>query len=287
MLTLLHVSDLHFGPPYLPAVGEALLESARRLMPDVIVASGDFTQRAKQRQFAEARAFLDRFPPAPQVVVPGNHDIPLYRVFERLTNPYGLYRRYMSPELDSVMRRDDAVIVALNTTGPWSAITNGRIARWQLDFCSQAFRDAPEGVARIVVAHHHFAPAPDYEDEHDVMRRGKLALDRFAELKVDLILGGHLHRAYIGNTLDVYPGPDRSAGAIIVQCGTSTSARGRARERAKNSFNVIRINADVIRIEHFMFFRALSGFAPVSRHEFPRRERKHLTASDRADQEGP
>jgi 3',5'-cyclic AMP phosphodiesterase CpdA len=182
---------LHFGPPYAPAVGEALLRIAPELRPDVVVASGDFTQRAKAAQFAEARAFLDRLPRVPLVTVPGNHDIPLYRVFERLWTPYAHYRRYISPQLDCVMRRDNAVIVALNTTAPLSAVTNGQIRRWQLDFCADAFRDAPSEAARIVVAHHHFAPAPDYDNEHDVMRRAKAALDLFSELKVDLIMGGH------------------------------------------------------------------------------------------------
>ena len=205
MIKILHISDLHFGPPFVPAVGKALLRIAPQLAPDVIVASGDFTQRAKAAQFAEARAFLDCLPTVPLVTVPGNHDVPLYRVFERLFSPYSLYRRYISNELDSVLRLDSAVVVSLNTTSPLGAITNGRIGRWQLDFCEQAFRDAPAGCARIVVAHHHFAPAPDYDNEHDVMRRGRQALDRFNALKVDLILGGHLHRAYIGNSLVVYP----------------------------------------------------------------------------------
>ena len=126
------------------------------------------------------------------------------------------------------------------------------------------------------MAHHHFAPAPDYDDEHDVLRRARQALDRFTELKVDLILGGHLHRAYIGNSLDVYPSKDRSGGITIVQSGTTTSRRGRAREREKNSFNLIKLGPDVIHITHYMFFSELDGFAPVSRHAFPRREHPYL-----------
>jgi 3',5'-cyclic AMP phosphodiesterase CpdA len=282
MLTLLHISDLHFGPVYLPAVGEAVLRSAAELQADIVVASGDFTQRAKAPQFAAARAFLDRLPPTPRVVVPGNHDVPLYRVWERVLAPYANYRKYISNELDSVMARDDAVIVALNTTAPWSKIINGRIQRRQLDFCTSAFRDAPPGAARIVVAHHHFAPAPDYDDEHDVMRRARQALDRFTELEVDLILGGHLHRGYIGNSLDVYPSKDRAGGMIIVQSGTTTSRRGRAREREKNSFNFIKIGPDAIRITHYMYFAEVGGFAPISRHVFPRRGQAFLDGPEPA-----
>ena len=127
MLTLLQISDLHFGPMFLPEVGEALLRAAAEIQPDVVVASGDFTQRAKPAQFADARAFLDRLPAVPRIVVPGNHDIPLYRVHERLLSPYGLYRKHISAELDTVLARDDATIVALNTTAPWLRVTDGRI----------------------------------------------------------------------------------------------------------------------------------------------------------------
>jgi 3',5'-cyclic AMP phosphodiesterase CpdA len=268
-MNLLQISDVHFGPHYVPRVGEALLRAVQELESDVLIVSGDFTQRAKREQFAQARAFLDQLPDLPTVVVPGNHDVPLYRVFERVFNPYGLYKEYISGHLDMVLRTEEAVIVALNSTKPLRAIVNGRIARWQLAFCEDAFRDAPPDALRIVVAHHHFAPAPDYEGGQ-VMPRAKRAIDCFTDLKVDMIIGGHLHRAYIGNSLDVYPGEDRDHGIIIVQSGTSTSRRGRARETEKNSFNHIRVSEGVVRITHYMYFTDLDGFAPVSRHLFPR-----------------
>lgn len=268
-MNLLQISDVHFGPHYLPHVGEALLRAVQELDSDVIVVSGDFTQRARREQFAQARAFLDRLPRLPTVVIPGNHDVPLYRVFERIFSPYALYKEYISPDLDMVLRSEEAVIVALNSTKPLRAVVNGRIARWQLKFCEEAFRGAPADALRIVVAHHHFAPAPDYEGGQ-VMPKAKRAIDCFTDLKVDMVIGGHLHRAYIGNSLDVYPGEDREHGIIIVQSGTSTSRRGRAREREKNSFNHIRIAEGVVRITHFMYFDDLDGFAPVSRHLFPR-----------------
>ena len=270
MITILHISDLHFGPPYIPEAGEALIEAAASILPDIVVASGDFTQRAKEEQFVEARAFLDRLPDVPQVVVPGNHDVPLYRIGERIFSPYRWYREHIADELDQVVETDEAVIVALNSTSPLRHITNGRIDEDQLDYCRRVLREADEEKVRIVVAHHHFAPAPDYEGGQ-VMPNAKRAIDVFTELRVDLILGGHLHRAYIGNSLDLYPGLDREHGIIIVQSGTSTSRRGRVREREKNSFNVVRITEEVIRITHYMFFDDLRGFASVSRHIFPRK----------------
>jgi len=275
VITLLHISDLHFGPPYVEKVGESLQEFAARLRPTAIVASGDFTQRAKEEQYAAARAYLDRLPAVPTVVTPGNHDVPLYRVAERVFEPYRHYRAYISSELESVVRLPGAVIVAINSTAPLQAITNGRIHRWQLDYVRRAFEGVPEDVLRIVVAHHHFAPPPDWEGGQ-VMPKAKRALDVFTQLRVDMIMGGHLHRAYIGNSLDVYAGRDREHGIVIVQSGTSTSRRGRAREAEKNSLNVVRLDDRTIRVTHYMYFDDAHDFVPVSRHLFFRRGRPPL-----------
>ncbi|MBI4540246.1 MAG: metallophosphoesterase [Gemmatimonadetes bacterium] len=275
MVTLLHASDLHFGPAYDAEAGEALLRVAEVARPDVIVLSGDFTQRAKRWQYEEARAYLERLPPVPRVVTPGNHDVPLYRVWERLFAPYRKYRRFIADALDSVIRVPGAMIVALNSTAPYSAIVNGRIRRRQLEFATAAFAGAPPGDARIVVAHHHFAPAPDYEGG-DVMPRAHQILDAFHEMGVELVLGGHLHRAYIGDSLDVYAGEARDRGIIIVQSGTTTSRRGRARERAKNSFNMVQIARAVTEITHYIFVRGIGRFAPLSRHVFPRGDGRFL-----------
>jgi 3',5'-cyclic AMP phosphodiesterase CpdA len=271
MLNVLHASDLHFGEPYHAAVGEAFAREAARMAPDVIVISGDFTQRAKVAEYEQARAFLDRLPAVPRVVTPGNHDVPLYRVFERLFAPYRNYKAYISQQLDTVTRLPGAVIVSLSSAAPHTAIVNGRIREHQMRFAADVFAQAPADDARLIVAHHHFAPAPDYEGDTP-LPHAKEILDAFSEMGVELIFGGHLHRAYIGNSLDVYPGRDRQHGVIIVQSGTTTSRRGRAREAAKNSFNTVRIAAQHVEITHYMYFSEIDGFAPVSTHAFPRRD---------------
>jgi 3',5'-cyclic AMP phosphodiesterase CpdA len=275
MLTILHISDLHFGPPFHAEVGEALLRQAYELEPDLIVASGDFTQRAKEEQFRAAREYLDRLPAVPLVVTPGNHDVPLYRVKERLFDPYRHYRRYISDELDSVTHVEGAVIVSLNSTAPRMAITNGRVHRPQLEFARRAFAGTSPETLRMIVSHHHFAPPPDFEGAKAVPQ-AKRALDAFTAMRVDLILGGHLHRAYIGNSLDVYSGLDREHGIVIAQSGTSTSRRGRAREREKNSYNVLRVDQRTIRVTHHMYFDDADGFLATSRHIFFRGGRPTL-----------
>jgi len=268
MLTVLHISDIHFGPPYREDVGENLLQLAPTFRPDVIVISGDFTQRAKEEQFQDAREYIDRLPEVPRVVVPGNHDVPLYRVAERVRDPLGLYRKYIHEELNHTVKVDGAVFVAIDSTAPLRAITNGRIDPDQLDFCENAFADAAAETCRIVVAHHPFATAPDYAHDKK-MPHLKRALERFTKLGVELILGGHLHRAYIGNSLDVAPS-EGDHNILIAQSGTSTSRRGRAREKEKNTFNLITIEQDTIGIQHHMYFDDTKQFHPISQHLFPR-----------------
>lgn len=268
-LTVLHISDLHFGPPYRMDVGESLQAFAAKLVPDAIVASGDFTQRAREEQFQAARDYLDRLPRVPLIVTPGNHDVPLYRIAERIVDPYRYYQKYISEDLDTITTIPGAVIVSVNSAAPRRAITNGRIHRWQLEFAREAFARAEDDAVRILVSHHHFAPPPDWEDA-EPMPQAQRALDAFTAMRVDMILGGHLHRAYIGNSLDVYSGVDREHGIVIAQSGTTTSRRGRAREREKNTFNVVRFEGRLIRVTHYMFFDVADGFVPVSHHVFYR-----------------
>lgn len=265
MADILHISDLHFGPPFLSDRAEAVHRLAGETEPDVVVVSGDFTQRAKRRQFREAAAWLEEFR-APVVATPGNHDVPLYRVWERILSPHGLYREMISDELDTVTRVAGATIVALNSTRRLT-LDNGRLEDEQLAFAARAFREAPDDTLRVVVTHHHLAPPPDFARD-SVMPRAQRALAEFRRQGVHLILAGHMHRAYIGDSLDFFPGSDREKGIVIVQCGTTTSARGRGRERFANSLNYLRASDSRLEITHYLWRDEMDGFWPHSRHRF-------------------
>ena len=269
MITILHASDIHFGEPHLPHVARVFLAFARRLRPDVVVISGDLTQRARVGEYEEAAAFLEQFGDVPVVVTPGNHDIPVYRVWERLVAPFRNYRDHISTELDTVTRIPGMTVVALNSASPYTAIVNGRIDAAQLDFARRAFGESPPDDARVLVAHHHLAPAPDYEGDKPLPSARRI-LDALAGMGVELVLGGHLHRAYIVNSLDVYPGENRDKNVVIVHSGTTTSARGRARERLKNSLNVLRVTERYLDISHHLHDDEVNAFLPLSRHLFPR-----------------
>jgi 3',5'-cyclic AMP phosphodiesterase CpdA len=272
MTRILQISDLHFGPPYVPEAGEALQRIARSLEPDIIVVSGDLSQRAKRRQFEDARRFLNRLPSVPMLIVPGNHDVPLYRVAERFLKPHALYRELITPDLNPVLTLQDLIVVGIDSTSPRRTISNGRIHRDQLERCEQIFKKVPPEALRIVVAHHHFAPGPGYLNDR-TMPKAKRAIDCFVEQGVEMILGGHLHHSYIGNSLDFFPGNQRDRGIIIVQCGTTTSSRGRGRERDENTFNLIEVNSKRLTVIHYLYFEAQGQFVPISQHLFPRQGR--------------
>jgi len=269
MITLVHGSDVHFGTPHLAEVAAIFADAVRRHAPDALVISGDLTQRAKVSEFEAAAAWLKGFGDLPVVVTPGNHDVPLYRIVERVVDPWRNYRRYISADLNTVTRVQGMTIVALNSSAPRRAIVNGRIREDQLVFAQAAFGAAPEGDAKVLVAHHHFAPAPDYEGDKTLPGSRRI-LDLLERMDVDLILGGHLHRAYIGNSLDVYPGEDRKRGITIVQSGATSSRRGRARERLKNTYNLLRVGRDAMEIVHYLFDPEVGQFRPLSEHRFPR-----------------
>jgi len=265
MPEILHLSDLHFGPPFLPDRAEAVRELAEATVPDLVVVSGDLTQRARREQFRAAAEFLDGFS-APVVVTPGNHDVPLYRLHERLFAPYRHYRELIAEELDTVTRIAGATVVALNSSRRLT-LTNGRIEQEQLRFAADALADRPAEELKVVVTHHHLAPPPDFARDR-VMPRARHALETFVGLGVQLILAGHMHRAYIGDSLDFFPGEDRKEGIVVVQCGTTTSARGRGRERFNNSLNYIVTDGPELVVTHYLWRDATRGFWPHSHHRF-------------------
>ena len=259
MLTILHGSDVHFGKTHRPSASTALFDLARKVTPDVIVLAGDFTQRAKVREYEQARAFLRQVQDVPVVVTPGNHDIPLYRVHERLFTPFRNYRAFISQEMDTVTRVGGAVFVALNSADPHRSIVNGRIADHQLRFLARIFQETFDADVRILVTHHALAPPPDGGSDATIPGSGAL-LDRFRELGVDLVLSGHLHRGFVTRSSEVRPDHRDHGDIAIVHSGTAASSRGREAEKGENSVNVLRVGAREIEVIPHWFENDGAGF---------------------------
>jgi 3',5'-cyclic AMP phosphodiesterase CpdA len=241
--TLLHVSDLHFGRVNHSLV-EPLVATAHAIAPDLVVISGDFTQRARRSEYRAARAFLSRMP-GPQLVVPGNHDIPLWDVIRRFASPLGRYRHYISGELMPSYQDELIAVLGINTA---RSLTReyGRINQQQVAQAQEFFAAVKAGLVKVVVTHHPFdLPAGS---RSRLVGRAAMAMAGLAKAGVDLLLAGHLHLHHTGLTAQRYRIEGHSA--LIVQAGTTISTRGRGEA---NSFNVVRIDRLQIFIEHYVW----------------------------------
>ena len=267
MLTILHASDLQCGRPFLPHAAEALVRFATELHPDVTVVAGDLTQRAKAREFRTAKALLERLP-APVLVTPGNHDVPLYRLWERALAPYRNWHRFVSSELNTVARASGATFVALNSSAPHRAIVNGRVDAAQLDFARAAFESAPASDTRVLVVHHHFVPGEDPSAGPPMPGANRLA-EAFELMDVDLVLGGHVHHTHVQTSRALLPGRE-GPGVPLVACGTTTSRRGRGSQRGMNSLNVVRVAASEVEITPHLLGSGARDFAPQAPIRIPR-----------------
>lgn len=261
MRTLVHLSDLHFG-----RVDHSLLAPLRELIeridPDVLVVSGDLTQRARPEQFEEARAWLDTLP-GPQIIVPGNHDISLYNVFRRFVKPLARYKRYITDDLDPFYLDEEIAVVGVNTARSFT-IKDGKVSRDQLAVVRQQLASVPPEVTRIIVAHHPF-DLPDHFEERDLVNRAPRAMQAFSECGVDILMGGHMHASHAGSTAARYQLSEYAA--LVVQAGTATSTRGRGEV---NSFNVLRVEPLKVEIDCYGWDVVHGHFEVMATEKFMR-----------------
>ncbi|MCA2219265.1 metallophosphoesterase family protein [Jidongwangia harbinensis] len=217
-MQIAHLSDLHLGADS-PAVQAAFTADVAAQRVDLAVVSGDLTMRAQRPQFAAARALLDSLG-TPWISVPGNHDLPLFRVFERLVAPLANYRRAIGRDTEPVRRHGDVEVLGLNTARPYFWV-EGRVDRRQ----RARIRSAYTGPGlRVLVLHHPVFRSPERPAAH-LVRGLRPALRAAADAQVDVILCGHHHVAAHTDLAETYPGLGRHI--LAVMAGT-TSTRVRA-----------------------------------------------------------
>lgn len=237
MPRLIHLSDLHFGA-HDPKLVDAVEQRIDDAKPDLVVISGDFTQRARTEQFEQACQFLERLKAAGHEVlgVPGNHDVPLYDVLRRFLSPLTRYRRFIDESLCPFHELPGAAVLGINTARSLT-FKDGRINQDQVTYIRDTFSRTRADTARILVTHHPlFAlPVGDGPELGKAIGRQEVALDAVAEAGVDLLLAGHNHRASTHHAKDLVTdaGP-----ALVIQAGTATSTRLRDEEQ---SFNLLEV----------------------------------------------
>ncbi|MBA4111619.1 MAG: DNA repair exonuclease [Leptothrix sp. (in: Bacteria)] len=233
MSVLLQISDPHFGTEQAPVMA-ALLRLARAQQPDIVVWSGDITQRARRAQFTAARRFADEIKAPHRLVIPGNHDIPLFNLAARLLAPYANFRRAFGHELEPIISTPKWLVIGVNTTRPWRH-KDGAVSGKQIERVSARLSMAGPGQTKVVVVHQPLCVTLD-KDRKNLLNGHEAALSQWGQAGVDLILGGHIHLPYVvaqqamrGRAMHAFR---------VVQAGTALSSRVRGGQA--NSVNLIR-----------------------------------------------
>lgn len=262
--TLAHLSDIHFGRLAYPHIVGTLVDEVNSTDVDLVIVSGDLTQRARRREFEAAAAMLAAFD-APTLVVPGNHDVyAWWYPFARLFRPVRRYQRYISHNLSPQLVLHDVAILGINSAHG-ATVKGGRVTTEAQQRITAFFSEQPADYFKVLVVHHHLTLLPALAP-HDVVRGGATALETAMHAGVDLILCGHLHVAHIEPPTETTIGKR----PLIVSAGTATSSRGRGTNRGKNLYNLIRITAGHVHLEGRRYEPGLGRFVLEAEESFER-----------------
>lgn len=265
MRRIVHLSDIHFGRTDCTVV-DRLIESIEELEPDLVVVSGDLTQRARKKQFAEARDFLAKLS-YPQIIVPGNHDVPLYNIFKRFFEPLDNYKEFISRDLCPFFVDEEVAVVGINTARSLT-FKGGRVNDEQVEEIRKRLDPLDENLMKIVVTHHPF-DLPGGFDEDDIVGRAEMVMPKIAECGADIFLSGHLHVSSITNSAHRYR-LDNGRSALVIQAGTAASTRGRGEA---NSFNFIETERPFLTVKRYECSIPPNGFLLATTEHFTQTER--------------
>ncbi|MEQ8745057.1 metallophosphoesterase [Parasphingorhabdus sp.] len=238
MARIAHLSDIHFGAND-PNIVAATIDWLTEKRPDLVIISGDLTQRAREKQFQDAADYLGalRQNELPLLVIPGNHDVPLYDVFRRFASPLGRYKRYIAHDLCPWVETDEVAVLGINTARSLT-IKDGRINEQQMQLIRQRFNNVTPDKTRILVTHHPLFALPIGRGNElgEAAGRHQDALQAINDAGIHISLAGHFHRTYAeaARKMVAAAGP-----TLVIQAGTATSTRLRNQE--PQSFNWLHV----------------------------------------------
>jgi 3',5'-cyclic AMP phosphodiesterase CpdA len=195
---ILHVSDLHTGTHEDREVEGALAQLVERVGPELLVASGDLTNRGRRAEHERAHRFLLSLGP-PVLAVPGNHDLP-YTFPARFTSPWAEFERVWETT-EPVAAAPGLHVVGLNSARPFRNQA-GALSAAKLERAAARLGKAEPGALRVAVLHHHLIGAPWRAAHKRPVARRNRVLHALIDAGADLILAGHIHQAAVSERHD-------------------------------------------------------------------------------------
>lgn len=267
MTIIVHISDTHFGTEVLPVVN-ALKQTIQTLAPDIIILSGDITQRARTSQFSAAADFMASLPAKAKLVIPGNHDIPLFNVFKRLVTPYGNYKKAFGAR-EHMWYGGDVGVVCYDATSPFRHTRGHLTQQATLRHIDAIRKHLNPGAILIACAHQPLVTAWP-QDAHETLIDRDETASLWSENHIDLALSGHVHVPLLTTTEKAFPDLPRH----FILAGAGTAVSHRIRPGAPNSFNVItaisKETEPSISITHYSFDTPSSQFTAMHPVHFVR-----------------
>ncbi len=239
MKKIIHISDLHFGMQD-NKIAKILLTDINNYKPDLVVISGDLTQRAKSGQYEIASDFLAEIK-CPYIAVPGNHDISLWNIFRRFFNPLKRFKKYITEQEFPTYTDENMIVVGVNSARSLTLIS-GRISNKQIEYLKNLFCKISEPIFKAIVIHHNLIPS-DSIRSHKLMGRSSKFISQLKDCGINMIFSGHIHQYY---SVDVNKHYKDADSIILAQAVTAISSRT---SREKNSYNHIELNKDSITIK--------------------------------------
>ncbi len=251
---------MHFGKINADST-DSLIVAFGKINPDLIIISGDLTQRAKEKQFESAKIFLDNLKKIglKYLAIPGNHDIePLWKPISRINNPYKNYKNHISKIIEPTYTDSEMAIAGINTVRP-GKLKNGRISKVQVSKVQEWFSTFPSEVTKIIVTHHPL-DLPLHKSKRELAQKASRGIGSLALSNIDLYLSGHFHQSSVITTVERYS--ELGYHAIALQAGTLS-----LRERGEvQSFNIIHLDKPKLLVETFLWDSTEKTF--IKKHSY-------------------
>ncbi len=265
MVRIAHLSDPHFGTEVLP-VQRALEAILRELHPEIVVVSGDITQRARSSQFESARKFVEALP-GKRLVIPGNHDIPLFNLAKRLFVPYGNYERYF-PVRAPKLREGNLALIGIDASSPFRH-TRGVLSLNKTEKILAESREGLQEDSLLGLVIHQPLLVSRKEDLKNLLVRSERLIDLFSKYRVDFVLSGHIHLPYCTSTAEAHEGLEWNF--LFVGAGTVVSSR--IRPPAPNSFYLVDASSEtkkVVKATRYDYIPEEGSFKPSGSKQLSR-----------------